>query len=152
MKRLLLVFISVVFLIPTACSQAAFPVSASDVSSEGAVRPVTFDAVPGTSASAPAGDSVTLPASLFVGQNLDEIKAEAQKSGVESTVQNKDGSVTYKMTKDAHQQLLINTRQKTIRDLQNSRTAMIFRLFTMFFPATIFQKSRWWLTRRSTIR
>ncbi len=120
MKRLLLVFMSAVFLIPTACSQAASPVSASGVSSEGAVRPVTFDAVPGTSASsaAAAGDTVTLPGSLFVGQNLDDIKADAQKSGVESAVQNKDGSVTYKMTKDAHQQLLINTRQKTIRALQ----------------------------------
>lgn len=128
MKRLLLVFMCAVFLIPTACSQAAAPVSASGVSSGGSVRPVTFDAQPGASAgsSAAAGDTVTLPASLFVGQNLDDIKADAQKSGVESVVPNKDGSVTYKMSKDAHQQLLIDTRQKTIQALRKFQNCSDF--------------------------
>lgn len=128
MKKLLLVFMCAVFLIPTACSQAASPVSASGVSSGGSVRPVTFDAVPGTSggSSAAAGDTVTLPASLFVGQNLDDIKADAQKSGVESIVPNKDGSVTYKMSKDARQLLLLDTRQKTIRALRKFQNGSDF--------------------------
>jgi hypothetical protein len=120
MKKLLLILASAVFLIPTACSHASIAVAASAASSGGSARTVTFDAVPGNPASsAPAlTDTVTLPASLFAGQSLDDIRAAAQKSGVENVVQNKDGSVTYKMSKAVRQQLVIDTRQQTIRTLR----------------------------------
>ena len=121
MKKLFLILTSAVFLIPTACSQAVSTVSASAVSSGGSAPTVTFDAVPGNPASSAAPvltDTVTLPASLFAGQSVDDIRTAAQKSGVENAVQNKDGSVTYKMSKAVRQQLVIDTRQQTIRALQ----------------------------------
>lgn len=119
MKKLLLILVSAVFLIPTACSQTSVAV-ATGGSPGGSVRTVTFDAVPGNPASSEAAltETVTLPASLFTGQSLDDIRAAAQKSGVENAVQNKDGSVTYKMSKAVRQQLVIDTRQQTIRALQ----------------------------------
>lgn len=120
MKKLFLVMASAVFLIPTACSQANDTVATAEFHG-GSARTVAFDAVPGNPASSAAAaltDTVTLPASLFAGQTLDDIRAAAQKSGVESVVQNKDGSVTYKMSKAVRQQLVINTRQQTIRTLR----------------------------------
>ena len=121
MKKLLLILTSAVFLIPTACSQAVSAVSASAVSSGASARAITFDAVPGNPASSAAPaltDTVTLPASLFAGQSVDDIRAAAQESGVQNVVQNKDGSVTYKMAKAVRQRLVIDTRQQTIRALQ----------------------------------
>lgn len=129
MKRLLLILTSAVFLIPTACSQAVSAVSASAVSSGVSARAVTFDAVPGNPASSAAPaltDTVTLPASLFAGQSVDDIRAAAQKSGVENVAQNKDGSVTYKMSKAVRQQLVIDTRQQTIRALQGLQNCSDF--------------------------
>jgi hypothetical protein len=120
MKKVLLVLASAVFLIPTACSQANFAVATAGFPG-GPARTVTFDAVPGSPASSAAAaltDTVTLSASLFAGQSPDDIRTAAQKSGVENVVQNKDGSVTYKMSKAVRQQLVIDTRQQTIRALR----------------------------------
>jgi hypothetical protein len=128
MKKLLLVLASSVFLIPTACSQANDTVATAEFPG-GSARTVAFDAVPGnpaSSAAAALSDTVTFPASLFAGQSLDDIRSDAQKSGVENVVRNKDGSVTYKMSKAVRQQLVIDTRQKTIRALQNFRYSGYF--------------------------
>ncbi|MGO4369850.1 hypothetical protein AB4Z21_03445 [Paenibacillus sp. MCAF20] len=40
--------------------------------------------------------TVTLPASLFEGQNIDEVIASAKEDGVKEATKNEDGSVTYK--------------------------------------------------------
>ena len=47
------------------------------------------------------------------GQDIKTIKANAAKDGITDVVQNKDGSVTYKMTKAAHQKMIDSTKQTT---------------------------------------
>lgn len=48
---------------------------------------------------------VTLPASL-IGDSAAELDQEAKDAGVKEVIQNEDGSITMKMTKDAHKNLL----------------------------------------------
>lgn len=48
---------------------------------------------------------VTLPASL-IGDSAAELDQEVKDAGVKEVIQNEDGSITMKMTKDAHKNLL----------------------------------------------
>lgn len=50
--------------------------------------------------------TVNLAASLFEGKTEDEIKADAKENGISKCVINKDGSVTYTMSKSKHKELL----------------------------------------------
>lgn len=45
---------------------------------------------------------VTFPASLFEGEELDDIIAEAKEDGIGEVIKNEDGSITYKMSKSVH--------------------------------------------------
>ncbi len=49
---------------------------------------------------------ITLPASTFEGQDIDEVIAEAKKDGVKEVIQNEDGSLTYKMSKAKHNEMM----------------------------------------------
>ncbi|WP_099517381.1 hypothetical protein [Paenibacillus sp. BIHB 4019] len=48
----------------------------------------------------------TMPASMFKDQDMDSITADAQKSGVDEITKNADGSVTFRMPKAAHKELM----------------------------------------------
>ncbi len=58
---------------------------------------------------------VTIPASLFDGQNTDDVITKAKAEGVNEVVKNKDGSFTYKMSKSEYQKMLDETL-KSITD------------------------------------
>lgn len=49
---------------------------------------------------------VTLPASFFEGENIDTAIAEAKADGIKEATKNADGSVTYKMSKDKHKEMM----------------------------------------------
>ena len=49
---------------------------------------------------------VTLPASFFIDSTEEEIIAEAKENGVTETVVNKDGSVTYTMSKSKYKEMM----------------------------------------------
>lgn len=64
---------------------------------------------------------VTLPASMFEGEDADSSIAEAEKEGIKVT-KNDDGSVTYKMSKAKHKEMMKEMEtelQKTIADTKN---------------------------------
>ena len=64
---------------------------------------------------------VTLPAAMFEGEDLDSSIAEAEKEGIKVT-RNDDGSVTYKMSKGRHKEMMKEMEtelQKTIEDTKN---------------------------------
>ncbi len=50
--------------------------------------------------------SVTLPASMFEGESIDDVIARAKEDGVGEATINADGSVTYKMSKSAHNKIM----------------------------------------------
>lgn len=53
---------------------------------------------------------VTIPASMV--EDEEETIAEAEENGIKDTVVNSDGSVTYKMTKSQHRELLAEYREE----------------------------------------
>jgi hypothetical protein len=65
---------------------------------------------------------VTLPASMFEGEDVDASFAEVEKDGVEAT-KNEDGSVTYKMSKSKHKEMLKELETgiiESIEDMKNN--------------------------------
>lgn len=49
---------------------------------------------------------VTLPASFFEDTDMEKLKKEAKEDGVKEVIVNDDGSVTYKMSKSKHKEML----------------------------------------------
>lgn len=58
---------------------------------------------------------VTLPASLFNNQDLDQVIEKAKADGVKDAKKNPDGSITYKMPKSVHTEMM-KKMEKTILD------------------------------------
>lgn len=50
--------------------------------------------------------TITLPASMVESENTEDIVAEAKERGIKSVKVNEDGSITYKMSKSVHRQLM----------------------------------------------
>ena len=59
---------------------------------------------------------ITLPASFFEGSSQDEIMASANEDGIKDVTVNSDGSVTYKMSKSKHKEMLAEYK-KSIDDM-----------------------------------
>jgi len=49
---------------------------------------------------------VTLPQSFFEGEDIDQAIADAEAEGIKEATKNADGSVTYKMSKDKHKEMM----------------------------------------------
>ncbi|MBB6176394.1 hypothetical protein HNQ82_001208 [Anoxybacillus tengchongensis] len=76
---------------------------------------------------------VTLPASLFEGRDIDEVVAEAEGDGIKEVIKNADGSLTYKMTKAKHKELigeLENGIKKTIDELKRDKSLIVIQDIT----------------------
>ncbi|MGO4541758.1 hypothetical protein [Paenibacillus sp. 2TAB19] len=70
--------------------------------------------------------TVTLPASLFEGQNIDEVIASAKEDGVKEATKNEDGSVTYKMSKSAHNKMLKELGATITQSIEEMKTEQTF--------------------------
>ncbi|WP_391558238.1 hypothetical protein [Robertmurraya sp.] len=65
---------------------------------------------------------VNLPASMFEGEDVDASIAEVEKEGVKAT-KNEDGSVTYKMSKSKHKEMMKELETgiiESIEDMKNN--------------------------------
>ena len=49
---------------------------------------------------------VTLPSTFFEGEDIETIAKQAKEDGVGEVTQNEDGSITYKMTKSKHKEMM----------------------------------------------
>ena len=66
---------------------------------------------------------VTMPASMLEGQDTEEAIASAKEQGIKEVTENEDGSLTYKMSKSVHKEMMneIGTSIKeTIDETKNS--------------------------------
>ncbi|WP_010676880.1 hypothetical protein [Bacillus timonensis] len=64
---------------------------------------------------------VTLPASMFEGQDIDKVIADAKAEGVKEVTKNEDGSLTYKMSKAKHKEMMKDMEtsiNETIEDMK----------------------------------
>ncbi|MED4229396.1 hypothetical protein, partial [Neobacillus cucumis] len=65
--------------------------------------------------------TLTLPASMFEGQNIDQVIADAQKKGIKAT-KNADGSVTYKMSKAQHKEMIQEMKKSVIETINDTKS------------------------------
>ncbi|MCL9971120.1 hypothetical protein MX569_11035 [Anoxybacillus kestanbolensis] len=76
---------------------------------------------------------VTLPASLFEGQDIDKVITEAEQDGIKEVIKNDDGSLTYKMTKSKHKELINELEsgiKKTIDELKRDKSLIVIQDIT----------------------
>ena len=96
---------------------------------------------------------ITLPASFFEGEDIDQVITKAKADGVNEVIKNADGSLTYKMSKSQHKKMMaemessiLNTIQETktsgdfvsIKDIRNNKS---FSEFTIVVNKAAFENS-----------
>lgn len=98
---------------------------------------------------------VTLPASFFEleGQDIDQVIADAKEDGVQEVTKNEDGSLTYKMSKAKHAEMMKEMEEQvknTIEEMKNSEDFVSiqdvtvnksFSEFTMIVDREAFENS-----------
>ncbi|MBT2680725.1 hypothetical protein J7E38_17075 [Bacillus sp. ISL-35] len=66
---------------------------------------------------------VTLPASMFEGEDIDSTIEEAKAEGVKEVIKNDDGSVTYKMSKSKHKEMMKELETGIKESLEEMKTS-----------------------------
>lgn len=64
---------------------------------------------------------ITLPASMFEGEEIESVLKEAEEEGIKAT-QNEDGTVTYKMSKAKHKEMMAEMAEgikETVAEMKN---------------------------------
>lgn len=69
---------------------------------------------------------VTIPASLFEGQEIDSAITEAKKEGIKEVIKNDDGSVTYKMSKSVHKEIMKKMEKDILETIEEIKTSKDF--------------------------
>lgn len=66
---------------------------------------------------------VTIPASMIQSENIDQVIADAKAEGIEEATQNSDGSVTYKMSKSKHKEMIKEMEGKLKSSIEEMKTS-----------------------------
>jgi hypothetical protein len=64
---------------------------------------------------------VTLPASMFEGEDIDAVIADAKKEGVKEVTKNDDGSLTYKMSKAKHKEMMKEMKTNLLETIEETK-------------------------------
>jgi hypothetical protein len=72
---------------------------------------------------------ITLPASMFEGQDINTVIADAKKEGVKEVTQNEDGSLTYKMSKAKHKEMMKEIKDSIIASVEEMKNSEDFQSF-----------------------
>lgn len=66
---------------------------------------------------------VTLPASFFEGQDIDEVIAQAEEDGAKEVTKNDDGSLSYKMSKSEHKKMMAEMEKDMLAFIEEMETS-----------------------------
>ncbi|MGA6192459.1 MULTISPECIES: hypothetical protein [Lysinibacillus] len=69
---------------------------------------------------------VTIPATLYKGQDIDSIISEAKNSGIKEVIKNEDGSLTYKMSKSEHKKMMKELKERIVKSVEELKTSEDF--------------------------
>ncbi|SCZ05549.1 MULTISPECIES: hypothetical protein [unclassified Lysinibacillus] len=69
---------------------------------------------------------VTIPATLYKGQDIDFIISEAKNSGIKEVIKNDDGSLTYKMSKSEHKKMMKELKERIVKSVEELKTSEDF--------------------------
>lgn len=66
---------------------------------------------------------INLPASFFEGEDIDEVIAEAKEEGAAEVTKNEDGSLTYKMSKSKHKEMMTDMKESLLEYVDELTTS-----------------------------
>lgn len=115
MKRILIVLIALCFLVVSGCSNAVSDTAGEDNDSNTTGESIEVD-------KGLFDVTITLPVSMVESENIEATIEEAKGKGIKEVVVNDDGSLTYKMSKSVHGQIMKELREslnETVEDLIN---------------------------------
>lgn len=69
---------------------------------------------------------VTIPAPLFEGQEIDSAITEAKKEGIKEVIKNDDDSITYKMSKSVHKEMMKKMEKDILETIEEIKTSKDF--------------------------
>lgn len=120
MKKLLFMFTILIVALLTACSSSESSNESDKENSAATDQEQTNEGVEVDKGL--LNVEVTLPASMFEGEDVDASIAEVEKEGVKAT-KNEDGSVTYKMSKSKHKEMMQELETgiiESVEDMKNN--------------------------------
>lgn len=75
-----------------------------------------------------AGDvEVTIPALFFEGQDIDSVISKAKNSGIKEIIKNDDGSLTYKMAKPEHEEMMKGLKEGILSNVDEIKASDDFK-------------------------
>ncbi|WP_240186132.1 hypothetical protein [Lysinibacillus fusiformis] len=122
MKKLLI--LSLTFLLSIlliACSQGDESFKKTDGADKASEEPLKVD-------KGLLNVEVTIPATLYKGQDKDTIISEAKNSGIKEVIKNDDGSfsLTYKMSKSEHKEMMKDLKEGIVKSVEELKTSEDF--------------------------
>lgn len=66
---------------------------------------------------------VTIPALFFEGQDIDSVISKAKNSGIKEVIKNDDGSLTYKMPKSEHEEMMKGLKEGILASVDELKTS-----------------------------
>jgi len=70
---------------------------------------------------------VTIPAIFFEGQDIDSVISKAKNSGIKEVIKNDDGSLTYKMSKPEHQEMMKGLKEGILASVDEIKASEEFK-------------------------
>ncbi|MFJ8065377.1 hypothetical protein ACIQYS_12170 [Psychrobacillus sp. NPDC096426] len=69
---------------------------------------------------------ITLPATFFEGEDINQVVANAKEEGIGEATANEDGSVTYKMSKSQHKEMLADIQKSIMESVEETKNSEDF--------------------------
>jgi len=123
MKKFLLMFAVLILALLTACSSSNETNATKEESTKATKKEDKNESVEVDKGL--LNVEVTLPASLFEGEDVDNSIAEAEKDGIE-VKKNEDGSLTYKMSKSKHKEMMKELETGLIESVEEMKNSEDF--------------------------
>jgi hypothetical protein len=115
MRNVMNIFLSLMLVILVSCANAE---KDKNVTNEEQKEEKTVDVDKGL-----MNVEITLPASMFEGQDIDTVIADAKKGGVKEVTKNEDGSLTYKMSKAKHNEMMKELETSIVDSVEEMKTS-----------------------------
>ncbi|MCP3739461.1 hypothetical protein [Rossellomorea sp. BNER] len=124
MKRFTYILLTILMIFLASCSANEQENNASD--SEKSAKKQTEEQTKDQSVDVDKGlinVEITIPASMFEGEDIDTVIANAKKEGITKVTKNEDGSLTYKMSKAKHKEMMKELETNLLATIEETKNS-----------------------------